>query len=73
MTPDTDAAWTLAVDTPVVNGRDWHPEVLRKVLDAEQRVEPTEWMRLGVHGVPPGAADSVRSGQRWRTGRAQSA
>lgn len=49
MTPDTDAAWTLAVDTPVVNGRDWHPEVLRKVLDAEQRVEPTEWMRLGLH------------------------
>jgi hypothetical protein len=49
MTPDTDAAWTLAVDTPIVNGRDWHPEVLRKVLDAEQRVEPTEWMRLGLH------------------------
>lgn len=49
MTPDTDAAWTLAVDTSVGNGRDRHPEVLRQVLNAEQRVEPTEWM---LHGVP---------------------
>lgn len=39
----------LAVDTPVVDGRDRHPEVLGKVLDAEQRVEPTEWMRSGLH------------------------
>jgi hypothetical protein len=49
--PYADAAGSLAVHAPVVDGRDRHAEVLGEVLDAQQRLESADRFELRLHAL----------------------